>query len=79
VGQGFVSFYYAVSPPLASWIADRPWARAAARAALTPVVTVAGALMGRPGDMAVVAGAVALGCLGVPRLKRALKRRRARA
>ncbi|HUT35725.1 MAG TPA: CFI-box-CTERM domain-containing protein [Planctomycetota bacterium] len=79
VGQGFVSLYYTASPPLAHWIARRPWARAATRVALTPLVTVAGALTGNPGDLAIVAGAVAFGLLGVPRLKRALRRRRAKA
>jgi hypothetical protein len=79
VGQGFVSFYYDVSPPLANWIADRPWARAATRVALTPAVTVAGAFTGNRHDMAIVGGAIALAFVGVPRLRRAAKRRRARA
>lgn len=34
LGRGFVRLYYAVSPPLARWIATRPAARAAARSIL---------------------------------------------
>jgi hypothetical protein len=37
-GRAFVSFYYRVSPPIADWIAEREWARALTRAALTPIV-----------------------------------------
>lgn len=77
VGRGAVELYYAASPPLAAWIAERPWARGATRVALTPAVTLAGALTGQPADMAIVGGAVAFGILGIPRLRRALKRRRA--
>lgn len=76
VGRGFVSLYYRLSPPMARWIAERPWARGATRVALTPAVAVAGALMGNPTDMVIVGGAAALGFLGIPRIKRALKRRR---
>jgi hypothetical protein len=37
-GRAFVDWYYRVSPPIAAWIAERGWARALARAALTPIV-----------------------------------------
>jgi len=37
-GRKFVSFYYRHSPPMAHYIAQRPWARASARALLTPLV-----------------------------------------
>jgi len=36
----FVLWYYRVSPPVAKWIASRPAARLAVRAALAPIVTV---------------------------------------
>jgi len=77
VGRGFVSLYYATSPPLAHWIADRPAARAATRVALAPAVIVAGALTGNAGDIVLVAGAMGVGLLVVPRVRRARKRRRA--
>jgi hypothetical protein len=37
-GRKFVSVYYRYSPPMADYIAQRPWARATARALLTPLV-----------------------------------------
>jgi hypothetical protein len=37
-GRGFVSLYYRYSPPLAAWISQSEFRRAAARTALTPVV-----------------------------------------
>jgi len=37
-GRKFVALYYRYSPPMADYIAQRPWARAMARAALTPLV-----------------------------------------
>jgi hypothetical protein len=37
-GHRFVDWYYAHSPPAASWIAARGWARALVRAALLPVI-----------------------------------------
>ncbi len=77
VGRGFVSLYYSVSPPLAEWIADHPWARAATRVALTPLVIVAGALEGNPADIGIVAGAIALGYVFLPPLRKTLRRRRA--
>jgi len=53
-GRWFVGAYYRWSPPLAAAIAKRPWARAMARAALTPLVIVAGATLGRPADLAIL-------------------------
>jgi len=41
-GRAFVRFYYSNSPPVADYIRERPWARAVARAILTPFVLVAG-------------------------------------
>ncbi len=40
-GRGFVDWYYAHSPPAASWIAEHGWARALVRALLVPVIAVA--------------------------------------
>jgi hypothetical protein len=77
VGRGFVSLYYSVSPPLADWIADRPWARTTTRVALTPAVVVAGALTGNPADIAISLAFVGLGALAVPGVRRAVRRRRA--
>jgi len=37
-GRAFVSVYYRYSPPMADYIAQRPWARATARGLLTPMV-----------------------------------------
>lgn len=37
-GRALVDLYYASSPPMADAIRERPWARAAARAALSPLV-----------------------------------------
>ena len=37
-GRWFVGTYYAWSPPVADWIRERPWARAAVRAGLGPVI-----------------------------------------
>ena len=76
VGRGFVSLYYSASPPLADWIADRPWARATTRVALTPLVTVAGALTGSPADIGIVVGAMGLGFLALAPLRKTLARRR---
>jgi len=45
-GRDFVAAYYSVSPPLAEAIRERPWARAAVRGALLPVVLLAGAATG---------------------------------
>lgn len=38
LGRDFVAFYYRHSPPLADFIAQRPWARATARVVLSPLV-----------------------------------------
>ena len=53
-GQWFVSKYYKYSPPLADTISERSWARMATRAGLTPVVIVAGALIGQPHNIAIM-------------------------
>jgi len=45
-GRDFVTAYYRLSPPLADAIRERPWARAAVRGALFPVVLAAGAATG---------------------------------
>jgi|GEM_PF-2941637 len=45
-GRNFVATYYRLSPPLADAIRQRPWARAAVRGALLPVVLMAGAATG---------------------------------
>lgn len=37
-GRWFVATYYDYSPPMADWIRERPWARAAVRAGLAPVI-----------------------------------------
>jgi hypothetical protein len=39
-GLAFIDFYYEHSPPLADAIAARPWARAASRVALAPLVAL---------------------------------------
>jgi outer membrane biosynthesis protein TonB len=59
-GRRLVDGYYRVSPPLASAIRERPWACALVRGVLAPVVVLAGAALGEPGDLAAV-GLVALG------------------
>lgn len=74
VGRGFVSLYHVAGPPLAAFVAVRPWARAATRVALTPAATIAGALTGDATDIGLVAVAVA-GVLGLRRRRRAARRR----
>ncbi len=63
-GRAFIAWYYRVSPPVADWIRHREWARAATRAALTPVI------MGvkYPGPSGML---LALLCLGLLRWRRA--------
>lgn len=39
-GRAFVRFYYKNSPPIANWIAPRPWARCLIRMGLTPIVYI---------------------------------------
>ncbi|MDP2847301.1 MAG: caspase family protein [Humidesulfovibrio sp.] len=48
LGRGFVETYYSLSPPVAEAIRERPWARAAVRGALAPVVLLAAAANGDP-------------------------------
>jgi hypothetical protein len=76
VGQGFVAAYYHLSPPLAHAIASSPWARAATRATLTPFVVVAGAFLGNPADLAILAVAIPSGLLLGRSVRRSLKKRR---
>jgi len=45
-GKWFVSSYYKFSPPIASFIENRTWARFLTRAILTPIVIVAGTMVG---------------------------------
>jgi hypothetical protein len=45
-GKACVAMYYNVSPLMASYIAQRPWARAVARAVLKPVVWSVKGLVG---------------------------------
>ncbi|NLH47050.1 MAG: fibronectin type III domain-containing protein [Myxococcales bacterium] len=52
-GRAFVHLYYAVSPPLAHWLAGHPTARAATRAVLTPIARLAGWETERPGMISV--------------------------
>ena len=47
-GRAFIGFYYRVSPPLAAWIARHGVIRAAARAALAPVVAGSVAILSVP-------------------------------
>ncbi len=51
-GRNFVASYYLSGPHLAEAIRPHPWARAATRAALTPVVLLAGAATGDTASMA---------------------------
>ena len=48
-GRRFVAWYYRVSPPAAAWIAERPAARAAVRAALWPAIGGAALWLHLPG------------------------------
>ncbi|MBL8841096.1 MAG: hypothetical protein JNL90_06125 [Planctomycetes bacterium] len=41
-GRAFIAWYERTSPPLAAWIADRPFARATARALLAPLLLAIG-------------------------------------
>ncbi|MHC1701042.1 MAG: caspase family protein [Humidesulfovibrio sp.] len=73
-GRDFVAAYYSVSPPLAEAIRERPWARAAVRGALLPVVLLAGAATGDAESAAwlgLCAGLLAAGALVVRVRRRA--------
>jgi hypothetical protein len=72
-GNAFVRFYCAYSPPIARTISERPWAKCCVRIALMPAVVLAGAALGRPVDIVIVALLLAAGfCL----LRRHIKKRR---
>jgi hypothetical protein len=73
-GRSLVSLYYRVSPPAAEWIAKREWARLLARAALAPVVVLAGVSLFEPADLA-IAGACLLVLAGTPPVLRRVRRR----
>ncbi|HRK01704.1 MAG TPA: hypothetical protein PLH57_03505 [Oligoflexia bacterium] len=45
LGTSFVNWYYSWSPKKAEWLKSRPWARAAVRTALLPLVTGASAVL----------------------------------
>ena len=70
-GRAFIRLYERCSPPLANWIARRPWARAATRVALTPVVLAV------EHPLAAGAGLAVLGALGLALLRRRRLRRAA--
>ncbi len=70
-GRKFVASYYLFGPPWAEAIRHKPWARAAVRAALTPVVTLARAATGDAASLAVLGAALAAGAGAL-----ALRRRR---
>ena len=65
-GRTLVAFYYRHSPPLASYIAERPAARTAVRIALWPVV----AFVARPGTGALVLTALVILAAGAARRAR---------
>ncbi len=52
-GRWFIRTYYRLSPPAAGWIAHHAWARAAVRAALSPVAWAAGREVKHPGSVSV--------------------------
>ena len=58
LGRWLVSVYYHSSPPVADYIHERPWARGFTRAALTPAVILAGALLGEPADLVLLSVAI---------------------
>lgn len=68
-GRAFVAAYYRASPPVAAWIAQREWARAAARSALAPMVFA----IERPLAAAILAFGLLLALVN---LRRARARRR---
>jgi hypothetical protein len=72
-GRAMVDAYYSASPPLAEAIRQRPWARAAVRGALTPVVLLAAAAEGdaQARAWALLAASLACGAAGVFAVSRA--------
>jgi len=73
-GRWVVDSYYRCSPPLADAIAGRPWARCLTRVVLMPIVVVAGAAVGEPARICLLAGT----CLLAAALCRLWRRRRRR-
>ena len=70
-GRSLVAFYYRHSPPLADYIAQRPWARAIARGMLAPLVFAVAYPMAALGlTLFLLLG---LSCLWVIRRRRALE------
>jgi len=66
-GEKIIKAYYAISPYIASYIKDKPIARAMVRYALAPVVFVAGAFLGKGWNMVVI-GIIAALMVFVPLL-----------
>lgn len=60
-GNAFVRLYCAYSPPIAGAISERPWAKCCVRIALMPAVVLAGATLGRPADLVIVALVIVAG------------------
>lgn len=60
-GRAFVAAYYRHAPPLARWIEEREWARAATRALLAPPVAVSRLLLAWDRSTRLLAGAALLG------------------
>lgn len=62
LGSQFIDWYYHTSPPVASFISDKSWARFVTRLALTPLVILAGAMLGDTTDAILLTlTAIALG------------------
>jgi len=59
-GRALVRGYYAHGPVVAQWIEPRPWARAATRVALAPVVAMADLLHAWPAALRLLGGFAAL-------------------
>ncbi|SNR64927.1 Uncharacterized protein, contains caspase domain [Humidesulfovibrio mexicanus] len=77
LGRELAAAYYRLSPPLADAIRERPVARAAVRAALAPVVLLAGAANGQAESIAWLLLSTAAICAGMAYLAR--RRRRTRS
>lgn len=71
LGRNFVAFYYRYSPPLADYIAQRPWARTTARVVLTPLVFAVAYPMPALGLTLLLL--LGLSCLWVMRRRRSLE------
>ncbi|MBQ7568655.1 S8 family serine peptidase, partial [bacterium] len=66
-GRAFVSIYYHYSPPVADYIAIRPWARSLTRAALTPAIASVEHPLPAVGMLLALMGA---GCMAAARQRR---------